>query len=188
MLLATVMADFGQTDFGQTDFDLWCCVWCVVCGVWCVCVFVCVCVRGCWFHGFMVWGFTCGCWFQGFGLVVFGTPGTALPGTALPEPPFRGPPFRGPPFPGPPFPWTALPLDRPSPGPPKISLFFSRSRRKIRSFLPSLGVVSWNFGGVFEGRDPLMCPFGFSGCRVKPRRLRGRRGFTRQPENPNVHI
>ena len=40
---------------------------------------------------------------------------------------------------------------RRSPGPPKISLFFSLSRRKIRSFLPS--------------------------------RLRGRRGFTRQPEN-----
>ena len=57
---------------------------------------------------------------------------------------------------GPPFPWTALPLDRPSPGPPfpgppKISLFFfSLSRRKIRSFLPSLGVFSLNFGGVFE--------------------------------------
>ena len=31
---------------------------------------------------------------------------------------------------------------------PKISLFFSLSRRKIRSFLPSLGVFSWNFGGV----------------------------------------
>ena len=51
-------------------------------------------------------------------------------------------------------------LDRPSPGPPKISLFFSLSRRKIRSFLPSLGVFSLNFGGVFEGRDPQMCTFG----------------------------
>ena len=28
-----------------------------------------------------------------------------------------------------------------------------------------------------------MCTFGLSGCRVKPRRLRGRRGFTGQPEN-----
>ena len=27
-----------------------------------------------------------------------------------------------------------------------------------------------------------------SGCRVKPRRPRSRRGFTRQPERPNVHI
>ena len=48
---------------------------------------------------------------------------------------------------------------------------FSLSRRKIRSFLPSLGVVSLNFGGVIEGRDPQMCTFGLSGCRVKPRRL-----------------
>ena len=28
-----------------------------------------------------------------------------------------------------------------------------------------------------------MCTFGLSGCRVKPRRLRGSRGLTRQPEN-----
>ena len=34
-------------------------------------------------------------------------------------------------------------------GGPKISLFFfSLSRHNIRSFLPSLGVFSWNFGGV----------------------------------------
>ena len=45
--------------------------------------------------------------------------------------------------PGPPFHWTALPLDR-----PKFLSFFSLSRCKIRSFLPSLGVFSWNFGGV----------------------------------------
>ena len=31
-----------------------------------------------------------------------------------------------------------------------------------------------NFGGVFEGRGTEMCTFGLSGCRVKPRRLRGR--------------
>ena len=67
--------------------------------------------------------------------------------------------------------WFGPPsLDRPSPGPPKISLFFSLSRHKIRSFLPSLGVFSLNFGGVFEGRDPQMCTFGLSGCRVEPRR------------------
>ena len=68
-------------------------------------------------------------------------------------------------------------------GGPKFRAFFSLSRHKIRSFLPSLGVSSLNFGGVFEGRDPQMCTFGLSGCRVKPRRLRGRRGFTRQPDN-----
>ena len=48
------------------------------------------------------------------------------------------------------------PPDSPPPGPPKISLFFSLSRRKIRSFLPSLGVFSLNFDGVFEDRDPKM--------------------------------
>ena len=30
----------------------------------------------------------------------------------------------------------------------KFRAFFSLSRRKIRSFLPSLGIFSWNFGGV----------------------------------------
>ena len=39
----------------------------------------------------------------------------------------------------------------PKGGGPKISRFF---------FFPLLGVVSWNFGGVFEGRDPQMCTFG----------------------------
>ena len=34
-------------------------------------------------------------------------------------------------------------------GGPKISRFFSLSRHKIRSFLPSLGVFSWNLV-VFE--------------------------------------
>ena len=43
-------------------------------------------------------------------------------------------------------------------GGPKISRFFSFSRRKFHSF----------FFGVFEGRSPKMCTFGLSGCRVKP--------------------
>ena len=50
--------------------------------------------------------------------------------------------------------------DRPSPRPPKISLFFFLSRRKIRSFLPSLGGLLVEFW---------LCL--------------GSRGFTRQPEN-----
>ena len=33
-------------------------------------------------------------------------------------------------------------------GSPKFHAFFSLCHRKIRSFLPSLGVFSWNFGGV----------------------------------------
>ena len=76
-----------------------------------------------------------------------------------------------------PSPWTALPLDRPK------FRFFPLSRRKIRSFLPSLGVLSWNFGGVLKTKTLKCARLGSLGCRVKPRRLRGRRGFTRQPEN-----
>ena len=137
----------------------------MVCGVWCVvwCGVVCVCAvwRGCWFHGFMVWGFTCGCW---FGRV------RDRPSEDRPSP---DRPSRDRPSPGPPFPWTAQ----------NFALFFSLSRRKVRSFLPSLGVFSWNFGGFCEDRDPQMYTFGLSGCRVKPRRLRDRLGFTRQPEN-----
>ena len=38
-----------------------------------------------------------------------------------------------------------------------FALFFSLSRHKIHSFLPSLGVFSCNFGGVLVGRD-LKCP------------------------------
>ena len=48
-----------------------CWVVCWVVCVGCVCV---LCVCGCWFHSFIVWGFTCGCWFQGFGLVMLGAP------------------------------------------------------------------------------------------------------------------
>ena len=33
-----------------------------------------------------------------------------------------------------------------------------------------------------------MCTYGLLGCRVKPRRLRGRRGFTRQPERAQTCI
>ena len=59
----------------------------------------------------------------------------------------------------------------PKGGGPQISrFFFPLSRRKIRSFLPSLGVFSLNFGGVFEDWDPQMCTFGLSGTRP------GRRG------------
>ena len=47
-----------------------------------------------------------------------------------------------------------------SPGPPKISLFFCPLPPQILSFLLSLGVLSLNCGGVFEGRDPQMCTFG----------------------------
>ena len=92
------MADFGQTDFGQTEFDLFC----VVCGVWCVCVFVCLCVFMCvccvvWvlvsrFHGvgFHLWVLVSRFWSCS---VVLDRPSplTALPRTALPQ---DGPIFR----------------------------------------------------------------------------------------------
>ena len=90
-------------------------------------------------------GFTVSVWgVQGFGLVMFGAPGTALPRTV------PGPPFPGPPFPWTPFSWTA-----------QNFAFFSLSRRKIRSFLPSLGVFSLNLW-CFEDWDPQMCTFGLS--------------------------
>ena len=58
----------------------------------------------------------------------------------------------------------------PSAGPPKISLFFFPFPPPFPLFLSLSGVFSLNFGGVFEDRDPQMCTFGLSGCRVKPRR------------------
>ena len=111
---------------------------------------------------------------------------TALPRTALP--PGHSSPGHsstGPPSPGPPLHRTP-----PSTGPPSGPLcrtaqnfaLFSLSRHNFHSFFSLLGVLSWNFGGVFEGWDPQMCMFELSGCRGKFRRLRGR-GFTRQPEN-----
>ena len=89
------------------------------------------------------------------------------------------PPFPGPPFPGP-----------PSPGPPCRS-FCPLSSRKIRSFLPSLGVFSLNFGGVFEGRNPQIYTFGLSGCPCEtwaapPDRAAG--ASHDSPRTPNVHI
>ena len=43
-----------------------------------------------------------------------------------------------------------------------FALFFPSPALIFVLFL-SLGVFSWNFGGVFEGRDPLMCTFGVLG-------------------------
>ena len=54
-----------------------------------------------------------------------------------------------------------------------FALFFPSPATIVTLFCLSLGVFSWNFGGVFEGRDPQMCTFGLSGCRVKPQRLWG---------------
>ena len=49
-------------------------------------------------------------------------------------------------------------------GAQNFALFLSLSLRKIRSFLPSLGVFSWNFGGV-SARALKCARLEFSGCR-----------------------
>ena len=93
---------------------------CVVClCVLCVCA-VCVCVCLCC-AGFMVWVSRLG---VGFKVLVWSC--SVPPDHPSPDRPSQDSPF---------------------PGPPKISLFFPISCRKIHSFLPYLG-VSWNFGGV----------------------------------------
>ena len=52
----------------------------------------------------------------------------------------------------------------PKGGAPKIlRFFFSLSRRKFHSFFSLWGVLSLNFGGVFEGRGAQMCTFGVLG-------------------------
>ena len=46
---------------------------------------------------------------------------------------------------------------------PKISCFSFPRPPLFSFFLPLLGVVSWNFGGVIQGRDAQMCTFGVLG-------------------------
>ena len=58
-------------------------------------------------------------------------------------------------------------IGRSRPRPPKFRVFFSLSRRKICSFLPSLLVEFW---WCLKHRGAQMCTFRLSGCRVKPRR------------------
>ena len=97
-------------------------------------------------------------------------------------PPFKAPPFGAPPFGAPPFgapSQTSLPRTSLR----KISLFFSPSPATIFILFFPLWVSFRGILVVFEGRDPQMCTFGLSGCRVKPRRPQSRRGFTRQPHN-----
>ena len=56
--------------------------------------------------------------------------------------------------------------DLPCAAPPRPkSLSFFTLPPQFSFFLPLLGVLSLNFGGVFEDRDPKMCTFGISGCR-----------------------
>ena len=74
-------------------------------------------------------------------------------------------------------------------GRPKISRFFFRVPLPLSLFSSlSLWGSSRGFWWCLKRRGFEMFTFGLSGCRVKPRRPRSRRGFTRQPESPNVHI
>ena len=62
------------------------------------------------------------------------------------------------------------PKDRPSAGQPKR--FFFPFPPPFSSFCVSLGVFSFNFGGVLEGRNHQMCTFGVLGlsCDTRPGR------------------
>ena len=142
---------------------LFCCCVVLLFSVVVVCVVVCCCAQPlktlnlAWESGPALRGPTC----SGFGVVVVVV--VVVAGLDFPGPASAGPP---------------PPLDPPSAGPPKFSLFFFPFPPPFRSFCVSLGVFSWNFGGVLKRKCPEMCTFGLSGCRVKPRRPHqtGRRG------------
>ena len=71
----------------------------------------------------------------------------------------------GPPCAGP---LLADPPDPPPPDSPKFRLSFPPP---ISLCFSLLEVFQWNFGGFCEDRDPQMCTFGLSDCRVEPRRF-----------------
>ena len=155
----------AKTDFGQkptlakTDFNLLCVVLCVWC-VWC-CVVLCV-VTVSWSGVSRV-----GVGFKVLGLVMFGAP---------------RPPFLGPPFPGPPFP------DRPSQDRPKFRSFFFFPLPPQNSFFSSLseGLIV-EFWWCFR-RPGTSNVYVWSSRAVEAPAPPNRRGFTQQPESPNLHI
>ncbi len=102
----------------------------------CLVFFVCVELSWVGFHGFKKWGFEG--WFEGWGFEGWELELWAPEGW-WPNPDKMGARRGG-----------ARRLGARKVGSPKIRAFFSLSRRKIRSFLPSLGVFSWNFGLVWS--------------------------------------
>ena len=67
--------------------------------------------------------------------------------------------------------------------------FFFPSPAPIFALFLSLWVSSrWMMVVFSKAGSPQMCTFGLSGCLVKPPRPNSRRGFTRQPESPNVDM
>ena len=76
----------------------------------------------------------------------------------------------------------------PQGGGPKILRFFP-SPATISLFFVSLWGCSCGIVSAVQSRIPFkLCVWASLGHFVKPRRSRSRRGFTRQPESPNVHI
>ena len=72
---------------------------------------------------------------------------------------------------------------------PKLSRFFSPLPPHFRSFCLSLGVFSWNFGGVFEGRRTQMCTFGVLGLSCEVPAAPKPSGFhttTREPKRAHL--
>ena len=59
---------------------------------------------------------------------------------------------------------------------PKFRAFFPLPP-PFRSFCVSLGVFSWNFGGLLKAGTLKCARLEFSGCRVNPRRPQSRRGL-----------
>ena len=79
----------------------------------------------------------------------------------------------------------------PKGGEPKISRFFFPFPPPFWSFCVSLGVLLVEFWWCLKRRGPEKCTFGVLGlsCASSGGPVWwGRRGFTRQPESPNVHI
>ena len=74
----------------------------------------------------------------------------------------------------------------PPPDPPKCRSLFPSPAPIFALFSLSLGLFSLNFGGVFEGRDPQMCTFALSGCRVKPRRPLAKMGAGEGKKRENL--
>ena len=141
-----VVADLGQSNFGPFGQPIWANPFLLCVGVLLVllCVVVCCCVSVCCCQCVLlvccclcvvvcllcvvccVLGVRCRRWCGYFG-----------PSGSLPS---AGPPCVGPPCAGPPH------------SSPKFRAFFLS--HTIFALFVSLGVFSWNFGGVFEDRSP----------------------------------
>ena len=71
-----------------------------------------------------------------------------------------------------------------------FALFFSLLPPQFSFFFLSLGVLSWNFVGVLEGRNPEMCIWALGlSCETRRPHQTGPPGLAHDsPRTPNVHI